>query len=459
MGVLVLQSTNKIRDYVQQVCEQIRWKKAHSIVSKEIEDHIIDQKYEYETNGLDEDLAIEKAILEMGDPIEVGTDLDSIYRPNPEWRLIILTSLMIILGVVIRSFITYDYQMPWKLTNSIVSIIIGTGFMIMAYFLDYSIIGKNSRKIYYALIVLTILVLFRGPMLHGQNYYVKYIMLLFPTIFAGVVYSLRNKGYMGIILSGLYFVLPAIICLYITSFSSLIMYSLTCLIILTYAIAKEWFNIEKLKGLALIYIPVTLVSITSIALLIVENSYKLDRLKVAFNPYSDPMNMGWMATVTRDILKNAKLIGSNRYVSSIETLLPSIDTDYVLTYLIGKVGWVSFIVIIAVIAAFIIRSLRVSSKQKGVLSGLISLSVIVTFTMQVIFYVIHNLGFQLFDPFILPLLSYSRIGTIINMLLIGLMLSAYKSSALYKNEDRLMQESKTKLFQFEEGRIIIYLNK
>ena len=171
------------------------------------------------------------------------------------------------------------------------------------------------------------------------------------------------------------------------------------------------------------------------------------------------MNMGWMATVTRDILKNAKLIGSNKYVSSIETLLPSVDTDYILTYLIEKVGWVSFIVIIAVIAAFIIRSLRVSSKQKGVLSGLISFSVIITFTMQVIFYVVHNLGFQLFDPFILPLLSYSRIGTIINMFLIGLMLSAYKSSALYKNEDRLMQESKTKLFQFEEGRIIIYLNK
>ena len=451
--------SNKIKDYLTQVCEQIRWKKAHGIVSKEIEDHIIDQKNDYVSKGIDPELAIDKAILEMGDPIQIGTDLDSIYKPNPEWRLIILTSLMIILGVVIRSFITYDYQMPWKLTNSIISIIIGTGFMMMAYFLDYSIIGKNSRKIYYTLIGLTILVLIRGPMLHGQNYYVKYIMLLFPTIFAGIVYSLRNKGYTGIILSGVYFILPAIICLYITSFSSLIMYSFTCLIILTYAIGKGWFNIEKLKGLALVYIPVVLVSITSISLLVIENSYKLSRLKVAFNPYLDSMNMGWMGTVTRDILKNAKLIGQNRYVSSMDTLLPSVDTDYILTYLIEKVGWISFIVIITIITGFIIRSLRISSKQKGVLSGLVSLSVIVTFTMQVIFYVIHNLGFQLFDPFILPLLSYSRIGTIINMFLIGVMLSAYKSSALYKNEDRLIKSSTRKLFQFQDGRIIIDFNK
>lgn len=451
--------SNKIKDYSQKVCEQIRWKKAHDIVSKEIEDHIIDQKYDYVSNGLDDDLAMDKAILEMGDPVEVGTDLDSIYRPNPEWRIIILTSLLLLLGVVIRSFITYDYQMPWKLTNSIISIIIGTVFMIVAYIMDYSIIGKNSKKLYFALIILTILVLFNGPMLRGQNYYVKYIMLLFPTVFGGIVYSLRNKGHMGIILSGLYYIVPGIICIYTTSFSSLIMYSFTCLIILTYTILKGWFNVERLKGLALVYIPVALVSITSIALLVIENSYKLNRLKVAFNPYLDSMNMGWIGTVTRDILKNAKLIGQNKYVANIENLLPSIDTDYMLTYLIDKVGWISFVVIMILISAFIIRSIKVSLSQKGVLGGLVSISVISTFTMQVIFYVIHNLGFQLFDPFILPLLSYSRVGTLINMFLIGIMLSVFKSSVLYKNEDRLMEKSRGKLFQFEDGKIIIDLNK
>lgn len=458
MGVLVLQS-NKISDYVQQVCQQIRWKKAHRIVSKEIEDHIIDQKSDFIAKGFEDDLATDKAILEMGDPVEVGTDLDSIYRPNPEWRIILLTSLMLILGVVISSFITYDYQMPWKLTNSIISIIIGTGFMILAYFMDYSIIGKNSKKLYFALTVLTILVLLNGPILRGQNYYVKYIMLLFPTVFAGIVYSLRNKGYMGIILSGLYFIVPALICLYVPSFSSLIMYSLTCLLVITYAIAKGWFNINKVKGLLLVYIPVAIVSITSIALLVIENSYKLNRLKVAFNPYLDSMNMGWMGTVTRDILKNAKFVGQNRYSMNIESMLPSIDTDYLLTYLIDRVGWISFIVIISLILMFIIRSLKINLSQKGVLGGLVSISVISTFTMQVIFYVIHNLGFQLFDPFILPLLSYSRIGTIINMALIGIMLSTYRSSVLYKNDDWLIPKSTRKLFQFEDGRIIIDLNK
>ena len=368
--------SNKIKDYVQQVCEQIRWKKAHDIVSKEIEDHIIDQKTDYISDGIDEELATDKAILEMGDPIQIGTDLDSIYRPNPEWRLIILTSLMLILGVVIRSFITYDYQMPLKLTNSIISIIIGTGFMIMAYFLDYSIIGKHAKKIFFILIGVTLIVFFKGPRLQGQNYYLKYLMLLFPTGFAGIVYTMRNRGYMGIILSGLFFIVPGIICLYIPSFSGLIMYSFTCLLVITYAIAKGWFNIDKIKGLLLFYVPVAMVFITSIGLIIIENSYKLDRLKNAFNPYLDPMGSGWMSTTTRNVLKNAKFLGQNKYTMSMETLLPSIDTDYLLTYLIEKVGWISFIVIIGLILMFIIRSLRVSLGQKGVLSGLVSISVI-----------------------------------------------------------------------------------
>ncbi len=451
--------SNKINEYLQQVCEQIRWKKAHNIVSKEIEDHIIDQKTDYISDGIDEELATDKAILEMGDPIQIGTDLDSIYRPNPEWRLIILTSLMLILGVVIRSFITYDYQMPLKLTNSIISIIIGTGFMIMAYFLDYSIIGKHAKKIFFILIGVTLIVFFKGPRLQGQNYYLKYLMLLFPTGFAGIVYTMRNRSYIGIIISGLFFIIPGIICLYIPSLSSLIIYSFTCLLIITYAIVKGWFNIDKIKGLLLVYVPVAMVFITSIGLIIIENSYKLDRLKNAFNPYLDPMGSGWMSTTTRNVLKNAKFLGQNKYTMSMETLLPSIDTDYLLTYLIEKVGWISFVVVISLILMFITRSLRISLSQKGVLSGLVSLSVIGTFTMQVIFYVIHNLGLQLFDPFILPLLSYSRIGTIINMFLIGIMLSAYKSSLLYKNEDKIISLSNNKLFQFEDGRIIIDFNK
>lgn len=113
-----------------------------------------------------------------------------------------------------------------------------------------------------------------------------------------------------------------------------------------------------------------------------------------------------------------------------------------------------------IILVFIIRSLRFSLTQKGVLGGLVSFSVIINFTMQVLIYVANNLGFQLIAPLTLPLISYSGTGTIINMFLIGIMLSVYKSGILYKNDNKLdISSNKNKIFQLIDGKIIIDFNK
>lgn len=141
--MLILEQSIKISEYVKIVCEQIRWKKAHSIISDEIENHIVDQRNEFISQGLDEELATDKAILEMGDPIIVGSELDSTYRPKIEWSVIAITGIMLLLGIGIRYFVTPDYQMQYKLIDSIVSTIIGMIFMAFAYFLDFSIIGKR----------------------------------------------------------------------------------------------------------------------------------------------------------------------------------------------------------------------------------------------------------------------------------------------------------------------------
>lgn len=68
-----MQQSTKINEYLKIVCEQIRWKKAHGVISEEIENHIIDQKNAFINEGLDEEAAIDKAILDMGDPVVVGS--------------------------------------------------------------------------------------------------------------------------------------------------------------------------------------------------------------------------------------------------------------------------------------------------------------------------------------------------------------------------------------------------
>lgn len=78
----VLHRDTKIREYLNDVCNQIRWKKAHYIICEELENHIIDQKAAFVQMGMDEETATDKAIKEMGDPILVGSELDQTHRQN-----------------------------------------------------------------------------------------------------------------------------------------------------------------------------------------------------------------------------------------------------------------------------------------------------------------------------------------------------------------------------------------
>jgi len=57
------------QNYIEQVCEQVRWKKAHPIVQEELLAHIEDQAEAYQHEGYTADEAEYLAVEQMGDPI------------------------------------------------------------------------------------------------------------------------------------------------------------------------------------------------------------------------------------------------------------------------------------------------------------------------------------------------------------------------------------------------------
>ncbi|MDF2673036.1 MAG: hypothetical protein K0R09_1301 [Clostridiales bacterium] len=452
-----MQQSSKISEYLTTICKQIRWKKAHSVISEEIENHIIDQKNAFIANGLDEEAATDRAIKEMGDPILVGAQLDRTHRPKTEWSIIVLTGIALSLGLAIRMIVTNDSYMPLMLTKSIINTVIGIGFMVIAYFLDFTIIGKHPKIIYFGLITITIGIMIISPIINGQYFYIKFILLLFPTAFAGIIYNMRSKGYSGVILCGVYFVVPAFIGVITPSFSCVYIYSITCLILLTVAIVNGWFNVKKLSALLLVYIPTFISSMLIFFITILNSPYGFQRLQVAIKPSLDLMGAGYIGTITRALISGAKFFGKGDLVLSSGIVLPNIETDFLLTYLIHQFGWITFVAIIAVILVFIIRSFMLCLRQKSVLGRLVSTSVLITFTMQVVLYITCNLGFILFSPLTLPLISYGGTATIINMLLIGVMLSVFKSGDLVHNKHTTSIKRKNKFIEIVDGKLIIDL--
>ena len=101
-----MQEHKTIQSYLDAVAEQIRWKRARSIVTAELERHLEDQRDAFVSDGLEN--AEELAVEEMGDPVTVGTDLDRIHRPKPQWGMIALTIILAFAGVMLRIFLTAE---------------------------------------------------------------------------------------------------------------------------------------------------------------------------------------------------------------------------------------------------------------------------------------------------------------------------------------------------------------
>lgn len=82
------------QEYLKSLTEQIRTKRARTMVAEEVEAHIEDQKQDFMAHGLGEEEAESMAVVEMGDPVEAGVKLDRVHRPKMEWT--VLTAILVI---------------------------------------------------------------------------------------------------------------------------------------------------------------------------------------------------------------------------------------------------------------------------------------------------------------------------------------------------------------------------
>ena len=95
-----------IREYLDTVQEQIRWKRARPVVARELEQHLNDQRGAFLEEGNTPETAERLAVEEMGDPVTVGTELDRVHRPKPQWWLLTATIALALLGGFLRVWLT-----------------------------------------------------------------------------------------------------------------------------------------------------------------------------------------------------------------------------------------------------------------------------------------------------------------------------------------------------------------
>lgn len=200
------------KEYIEKLTEQMRCERARELVAKEYEQHIDDQTEAFQSEGVEEAEARLLAVTEMGDPVEVGVEMDRLHRPQMEWKMLLLIGVLSIAGLLLPSVLNQVDLVPILPRISrfqLVYTVLGFGMMLLVYRLDYSFLGKWWGKLLSCgIILLGVLMLVIGTSVNGSFQYLTVLgrsihitplFYLYAPLYGSVLYSYRGQGKRGVL--------------------------------------------------------------------------------------------------------------------------------------------------------------------------------------------------------------------------------------------------------------------
>ena len=438
----------KMEEYLNKVTEQIRCKKARASVAGELKNHILDQMEAYKQEGMEEEEALDKAIIEMGDPVQVGVSFDRIHRPQISWSMLILMGVIsifsILLQVTLRSGTTeYVGHMAER---QIVFILAGYLLMLLVYYLDYSFLGKYAVQIGGIFLAFMILTKPFRIGLNGMNFimigrltfFIPFVMCLFVPVFGAILFQYRGEGYRAIGKSVVWMAIATAIVME-ASLPYAVLIGVSMLILFVIAVTQGWFNINKKKVLGVTGIGIGLLA--GISVFWVNNflkNYQAERIK-AFISQSGEQN--YTTVTAKTILQKSSMIGGNKEAISLMTeSLPGANSEMIFVSIVACMGILSGILAAGLLIFLIQKIFRVSFGQKNQLGMMVGCGCGMILMMMSFFSIIQSLGMFPVSSLVLPFFSNSGSGTLVFYVLLGLVLSIYR----YQNIPMVLQKGKRK---------------
>ncbi len=451
--------TEQFETYTKKVCEQIRWKKARPIVAQEILDHLEDQKEAYLSSGDSESLAEEKALHMMGDPIAIGLELDNTHRPKPQWLLLILTGVLLLMGVFSRFYLgSLIGNSPYALSPTSKEMVLLLTFFafvlcIGGYFLDFSFFGKCPLVLPSLLLFfLCILCLFGSTELTGIQKWISIgifsidpisVSLFAPLSYCGLLYYFRKYNEMGLLASIGIAAIFCVLFLYIGSMPACALFFFAGSILTISTVHWGWFG-ERRKFL---FCFITIIALIAIPTFIFLSRYQLlylsRRFITTFHPKTDLQNAGFQPYFLQEMWRNAGLFGAKapiRFPDEIgshvsDRLLTFYQTrsDYTLASMSYQKGKLFFFLFLSLFLGFLVFGFYKAIKQKSTFGKSVAFAILITFGFAGFFSILANLGFPLMASMPLPFLQESRSASLCYMTLAGILLSVFRTGSVFRD--------------------------
>ena len=321
-----------IQSWLETAAAQIRWRRARPVLTRELAQHLEDQRDAFAAEGQENAEAL--AVEEMGDPVAVGAELDRVHRPDPQWGPLAAALVLAAAGAVLRVWLTAGWSdRSADPVRSSLAVILGGIVLLTCYFLDFSALGRRPGALYLGSLA---------------------VCLLIPDTF----------GLLALLLT-----------------AALLLFS---------AAGCDWFGLGRRKTAwaALVFTAAAAAPMAAIFL-------RSRRLLVALHPQLDPLGRGYSALAVRRALSAARWLGEGAETAPPIQAVPNAGSDAFLTTLICKLGWLPFLAVVLTFALLMAWLLHRRARHQSQLGRAVVLAAAVALCLQALCSAAWSLGFTL----------------------------------------------------------------
>ncbi len=438
-----------MEEYLKTLLEQIRCRKAHPAIERELRSHMEEQILANRAAGMEEEEAVRRAIQDMGDPVETGVRLDRVHRPAMAWDVVGIMAFIALLSIALHLVIgmgaeEINYQpQGLYIRRAVGHTAVGFAAMLLVYRLDYSILAKHGRQcavFYLAFLTLGVFV-FNAP-LHGaalfvyfggMSFSVVYALLLYVPFYGAVLYRYRGSGWGGLIKSLLFLVYPVWLAFRIpcVSFAVLLLFILS--VMLSAAVFWGWYRIPKKRVIACYW--TVLAVIPAAGLFMAVNGFGLSeyqRVRILAFLDDGMRQYSYVTKLLVDYFRGSRLFGSSN--EAVAGFLPDYNSNYILAFLSVYFGIAAAFMVCILIGVLSVKVFRIALGQKNRFGMMMGLGSGLALCGVTVLNVLENLGILPTTMTFLPFFSYTGTGTIVSYILMGVVLSVYRYKSILPAE-------------------------
>ena len=445
------------REFINDVCKEIKYEPASKSIADELKGHINDSKDEYLCKGCTEEDAEEAAVEIMGNPKQIGKRLNKIHRPKLEWKILILIVILIAFRVAInlKNYIEriqfcelngwpHDTDFLSTQSSLIKYTIIGLILGMIVYFFDYRKTKKWANALY---LIATGVIFFQwvdqfafdkfmniilgDP--HGMAWFLNMRLWnvsipLYIIAFAGYVADYKKEDFWDMVI--LYTISCLLLYLKSESITNTAILVMSYLAIIATKMLQNNKNTRK-KVIAVCGGVLGVSILIMVAMINVRIPYIFNGSYTAEDTWN---NFAKTQEKQEKVLENVKWIGEASGDAD-----PHGGTNFQFISILGKFGIIPALLLVGTILLMSIRLIRDSKNIKDEYGKYLIIGLSATYILQSIIQVLMNINILPTSDVNLPFVSSGNLYFLINSFTFAVILSVYRRKNINFEQEKCEQ--------------------